>query len=79
MRAWVTGTCGAAALMVSVCAYAADKPAASLTDALAVIQAHRFERGQIDEARAAYMVAICRWRSIGVDVIAELSLGILDA
>ena len=44
-----------------------------------VSQAHRLERGQVDEARAANMVAISRRRSVGVDVIAELSLGVLDA
>src|SRR6202050_3623946 len=43
MRAWVLGTCGAAVLAASVCANAADKATpASLTDALAVIQSHRF-------------------------------------
>ena len=45
MRAWVLTACGAAALALaaSTCAGAADKTApASLTDALAVIQAHRF-------------------------------------
>src|SRR6202048_5587358 len=43
MRAWVLGACGAATLAASVSANAADsKTPASLTDALAVIQAHRF-------------------------------------
>ena len=43
MRTWVLSACGAAALAVSMCANAADKPAsASLGDALAVIQSHRF-------------------------------------
>src|SRR5258708_38509871 len=43
MRTWVLGACGAAAFAAAVCANAADKPSgASLGDALAVIQAHRF-------------------------------------
>ena len=43
MRAWVLSACGTAALAASWCVAAADtKTAASLTDALAVIQAHRF-------------------------------------
>src|SRR5258706_10251299 len=43
MRAWVLSTCGTGALAASWCVAAADtKTAASLTDALAVIQAHRF-------------------------------------
>jgi kynurenine formamidase len=43
MQAWVLGACGAVALTASVCAIAADKAVpASLTDALAVIQSHRF-------------------------------------
>ena len=41
MRAWVLGACGAA-LAASVCASAADKASSPLSDALAVIQAHRF-------------------------------------
>src|SRR5260370_12056401 len=43
MRAWVLGACGAAALAASVSANAADyKTPATLNDALAVIQSHRF-------------------------------------
>src|SRR5258708_13101046 len=43
MRAWVLSACGTAALAVSLCVNAGDtKTAASLTDALAVIQSHRF-------------------------------------
>jgi kynurenine formamidase len=43
MRAWVISACGTAALAASWCVNAAEtKTAASLTDALAVIQAHRF-------------------------------------
>src|SRR5260221_13553735 len=43
MRAWVLSSCGTAAWAAWGWVAAADtKPAASLTDALAVIQAHRF-------------------------------------
>jgi len=43
MRAWVSIACGAAALAASMCTAAADKATSkSLTDALAVIQSHRF-------------------------------------
>ena len=44
MRAWVLTAYGAAALLAaSMCANATDKKTpASLTDALAVIQSHRF-------------------------------------
>ncbi len=42
MRAWLIGACGAAALAASLCVNAADKQNASLNDALAVIQSHRF-------------------------------------
>ncbi len=43
MRAWVLGACGAAAWAASVCAIAADSATpTALTDALAVMQSHRF-------------------------------------
>src|SRR4030088_2641957 len=42
MRAWVSGACGAAALAAALGASAEMPPQASLTDALAVIQSHRF-------------------------------------
>ena len=43
-----------------------------------VAQAHLLERRQVDEARAADVVAIGRRRAVGHDVVAELALGVLD-